>query len=184
MLAMDIPVAAMTGMVLAEAGKQLAVSKDKDKRLLLRFVALAYSAIFFAPTPVYYFLGWPAWEVNYIWPWVDNILDQPLRAAFAYVLLACSVLPTWAGLEVGMKLLQNGKDTLNRIIYICLLLITGVIILLLLRQTFNVSSTHAKHLAGESYSLCSSPFIVGLFLTYVYYWGSLVLFYLWLKKKK
>ncbi len=184
MLAMDIPIAAMTGMLLAEGGKKLAISNDSNKRLLLRYVTLAYSAIFFAPTPVYYFLGWPAWEVNYLWPWVDNILDQPIRAAFAYVLLACAVLPTWAGLEVGMKLLQHQKDKLNRIIYICLLLMTGGIILLLFNSTFNVSSTHAKYLAGESYSLWSAPFTVGLSLTYVYYWGSLLLFYRWLRKKK
>ena len=183
MLAMDIPIAAMSGMILAEGGKNLAISDNKDKKLLLRFVTLAYAAIFIAPTPVYYFLGWPAWEVNYMWPWVDNILDTPIRAAFAYVLLACAVLPTWFGLEMGMKLLEKGKDKLNRIIYLALLVLTGIIILTLYNETFNVSSTTEKFLAGESYSLWTHPFATGITITYIYFWGSLVVFYLWLKKR-
>jgi len=85
MLAMDIPIAAMSGMILAEGGKKLIMSNDKNKMLLMRFITLAYAAIFIAPTPVYYFLGWPAWEVNFMWPWVDHIIDHPLRASFAYV---------------------------------------------------------------------------------------------------
>ena len=183
MLAMDIPIAAMSGMILAEGGKKLIMSNDKNKMLLIRFITLAYAAIFIAPTPVYYFLGWPAWEVNFMWPWVDHIIDNPLRAAFAYVLLACAVLPTWLGLEIGIKMLQKGKDKQLRITYISLFVLTGFIILALFNSTFNISSTQAKHDAGESYSLLTGPFTIGLTLTYIYFWGSLVLFYLWLKKK-
>ena len=184
MLAMDIPIAAMSGMILAEGGKKLAISDDREKKLLLRFITLAYAAIFIAPTPVYFFLGWPAWEVNYMWPWVDHILDVPIRAAFAYVLLACAVLPTWLGMEIGMNLLRRGKDKLNRVIYMTLFIITGIIILLLYDETFNVSSTTEKYLSGESYSLWTHPFATGISFTYVYFWGSLVVFYLWLKKRK
>ena len=180
---MYIPIAAMSGMILAEGGKKLIMSKDENKRLLMRYITLAYAAIFIAPTPVYYFLGWPAWEVNFMWPWVDNITDQPIRAAFAYVLLACAVLPTWLGLEIGIKLLMKGKDNLLRICYISLFVLTGLIILALFDSTFNISSTQAKHDAGESYSLLTGPFTIGLTLTYIYFWGSLALFYFWLKRK-
>lgn len=183
MLAMDIPIAAMSGMILAEGGKKLVISENADRKLLLRFITLAYAAIFIFPTPVYYFLGWPAWEVNYMWPWVDNILDKPIRAAFSYVLLACAVLPTWIGLEIGMRLLKRGKDKLNRIIYIALFVITGIIILSLYNETFNVASTTAKFSAGDSYSLWTHPFMTGIGLTYVYFWGSLAIFYFWLKRR-
>ncbi len=175
MLAMDIPVAAMAGMILAEGGKKLVMSDDKNNKLLLRFITLAYAAIFIAPTPVYFFLGWPGWEVNYMWPWVDDVKDVPVRAAFAYVLLACAVLPTWLGLEIGMGLVKKGKDKLNRIIYIALLIITGIIIVALYTETFNVSSTTEKYLAGDTYSLWTHPFATGISLTYVYFWGSLVI---------
>jgi hypothetical protein len=53
MLAMDIPIALMTGMVLAEAGKNLIKGEDenKEKKTFLNVVVLMYAAIFIAPTP-------------------------------------------------------------------------------------------------------------------------------------
>lgn len=184
MLAMDIPVALMTGMVLADAGKNLITSKDKTKNTLLNVVVLMFAAIFVAPTPVYYFLGWPGWECNFMWSWVDKINDMPLRAAFAYVLLAVAVIPTYLGLLIGKCLIRKGKIKLNRILYVIMLILVGVIILLLRDITFNVSSTYAEYKAGQSYSFWSHPFVTGWAITSIYFWGSLVCFYLWLRKKK
>ena len=180
---MDIPISVMSGMLLAEGGKNLVVSEGKNNKLLLRFIALAYAAIFIFPTPVYYFLGWPAWEINYAGSWADHIFDTPVKAAFSYVLLACAVLPTWFGLEVGMRLIARGKDKLNRIIYLALFVLTGVIILSLFKETFNVASTFEKYHAGDTYPLWRCDFTTGIALTYVYFWGSLAVFYFWLKKK-
>ena len=183
MLAMDIPISVMSGMLLAEGGKNLIVNDGKNNKLLLRFITLAYAAIFIFPTPVYYFLGWPAWEINYAFSWADSVFDTPVKAAFSYVLLACAVLPTWFGLEVGMSLINKGKDKLNRIIYLALFVVTGIIILSLFKQTFNVASTYAKYTSGDTYSLWRTDFMTGIGLTYVYFWGSLAVFYFWLKKK-
>lgn len=184
MLAMDIPVAIMAGLVLAEAGKDLIRSEDQYKKGFLRAVTLMYAAIFIAPTPVYYFLGWPAWEVNFIWKWVDHIVDSPLRASFSYALLACAVLPTYLGLVLGEFLIKKRQDKWVRILYISMLVLVGIIILLLKNITFNVSSTYAKYKAGESYSFWSHPFVTGWAITSLYFWVSLVAFYLWLRKKK
>ncbi|MGA1839030.1 MAG: hypothetical protein ACMUIU_00245 [bacterium] len=184
MLAMDIPIALMAGLVLAEAGKDLIRSEDAYKKGFLRAVTLAYAAIFIAPTPVYYFLGWPAWEVNFIWKWVDHIIDSPLRASFSYALLACAVLPTYLGLKLGEFLIKKRQDKWVRILYISMLVLVGIIILLLKDITFNVSSTYAKFKAGESYSFWSHPFVTGWAITSLYFWVSLVTFYLWLRKKK
>jgi len=183
MLAMDIPISAMSGMILAEGGKKLILSDGKNDKLLMRFITLAYAAIFIFPTPVYFFLGWPAWELNYMGSWADSIFDTPIKAAFSYVLLACAVLPTWLGMEIGMKLIQKGKDKLNRIIYISLFVVTGIIILSLYKETFNVASTSVKYTSGDTYSLFRTDFITGVSLTYVYFWGSLAIFYFYLKKK-
>ena len=152
MLAMDIPVAMMSGLVLAEAGKNLLTSDDKDKVTFMRYITLAYAAIFIAPTPVYYFLGWPAWEVNYLWRWVEHIGDVPIRAAFSYVLLACAVVPTWLGLELGRFFLLQKKDSWVRIGYIVMLVITGIIILAMKDITFNIYATFEKFDNRESYS--------------------------------
>lgn len=184
MLAMDIPVAAMAGLVLAEGGKEMLRSENKEKTRLMRFFVVAYGAVFIAPTPVYYYLGWPAWEVNFMWRWVDSSLDSPLRAAFAYVLLACAVLPTLAGLEVGRLLLRKGKDKWVRIGYIAMLVLTGLIILLLRDLTFNVASTNAAWEAGQTYSFWTHPFVTGWAITSLYFWGSLVACYLWLRRQR
>lgn len=184
MLAMDIPVALMAGMVLAEAGKELIKSEDKQKNTFLNVVVLMYAAIFIAPTPGYYFGGWPAWECNFMWEWVDQIYDSPLRAAFSYVLMAVSVIPTYLGLVLGRHLIRKGKDKINRIGYIVMLILVGVIIFLLRDITFNVAATMTKYKAGEFYSFWTHPFVTGWAITSLYFWGSLVLFYLWLRKKK
>jgi len=184
MLAMDIPLALMTGMVLAEAGKGLIKSEDKEKNTFLNVVVLMYAAIFIAPTPGYYFNGWPAWECNFMWEWVDNLNDLPLRAAFSYALMAVAVIPTYLGLVWGRHLIRKGKDKTNRIIFIGLLILTGIIILLLGDITFNVASSYAKYKAGEFYSMWTHPFVTGWAITSLYFWVSLVCFYLWLRKKK
>ncbi|MCX6580897.1 MAG: hypothetical protein NT166_12030 [Candidatus Aminicenantes bacterium] len=184
MLAMDIPVALMTGLVLAEAGKELIKSEDRYKRAFIKVFTLMYAAIFIAPTPGYYFAGWPAWECNFMWKWVDQIYDVPLRAAFSYVLLAVAVIPTYLGLLLGEYLIKKGKDKWVRIGYIVMLVLVGVVILLLWDITFNISSTYAKYEAGESYPFQSLPFMTGWAITSLYFWGSLIFFYFWLKKKK
>jgi hypothetical protein len=183
MLAMDIPVSIMTGLVLAEAGKNLLKSDDKEKKTFMRLVVLMYAAIFIAPTPGYYFSGWPAWETNFLWKWVDHILDSPLRAAFSYVLMACAVLPAYFGFELGNFLIRREKEKWVRITYISMLVLVGVIILLLKDITFNIYSTYSKYEAGDSYSLWTHPFVTGWAITSLYFWGSLVGFYLWLRKK-
>lgn len=183
MLAMDIPIAGMAGLILAEGGKDLVRSSDRFKTTFLRVFVLMYAAIFIAPTPVYYFLGWPAWEVNFLWPWVDRVLDHPLRAAFSYALLACAVLPTWAGFELGRRWLLRGKDRWVRIGYIALFLLTGLIILLLWDITFNVYSTFERYEAGDGYPFWSHPFVTGWAITSIYFWGSLIGSYVWLRRK-
>jgi len=184
MLAMDIPIAMMSGLVLAEAGKNMLTSGDKEKVTFIRLVVLVYAAIFIAPTPVYYFLGWPAWEVNYIWRWVEHIQDKPLRAAFSYVLLACAVIPTWLGFELGRFFLLKGKPLWVRIAYIAMLIITGIIILAMWDITFNIYNSFENFDKKISYSFWTHPFATGWAISAVYFWGSLAWFYIWLMKKK
>jgi len=185
MLAMDVPVAVMSGLVLAEGGKHLLKSGDKEKKRFMNVIVLMYAAIFIAPAPIYYMCGWPAWEVNYLWRWVDHIKGYPLRAGFiAYALLACVVIPTYLGYELGNFLIKKGKELWVRIGYIVMLILVGIIILLLRDITFNIYADFVKYDAGDSFSFWTHPFFTGWFLSALYFWGSLVLFYLWLRKQK
>ena len=184
MLAMDVPIAVMAGLVLSEAGKNMIESKDKEKTTFMRIVVLMYAAIFITPTPFYYLLGWPAWEVNFLWGWVDHIYDHPLRAAFSYALFALALIPTYLGFELGRFFILSGKSSWVRISYITMLILVGIIIFLMRDITFNIASTFGKYEAKEFYSFWSHPFVTGWAITSLYFWGSLVIFYMWLRKKK
>lgn len=180
---MDIPITGMSEMIFATGDKQTAVSNDQYHRLLLRII-LVYAVIILVPTPAYNFLGWPVWEFNYMWQGVDINLDTLLRAVCFSAFFACIVLLALHGLEDGIKLLQKIKVKLSRKIYLALLVLPEVIVLSLFRDTFKVADTHAKHVAGESYTLWRKPLTAELTLTYTYSRSSLDVFFLQLIKEK
>ena len=183
MMAMDIPLSAACGVVFAEAGKNMIRSQDPDKIMFVRLVALAYAATITASNVFYYMLGWPAWETNFLWAWVDGIMDHPLRAGFSHGLIAMTVIPAWIGFEVGRSLILKNKDRAVRILYIVLFILVGVIVLVLWDITFNVASTYAKYQAGDTYSFWRPDFATGWAITTVYFWACLITVYLWLRKK-
>ena len=183
MLAMDIPMAAMTGLILAEAGKNMLEKQERDKNTYLRIVTCMFMAIFFAPNAVYYTLGWPAWEVNYLWPGIDGMMDNPLKAGFSHLLMALAVLPALGGLELGRYWITKGKPKLVRYGYIFFAVLTVLAIVFFWDETFNVASTHAKYAAGDTYSVLNIPMLAGWAITAAYYWIALFSFYFWLKKK-
>lgn len=183
MLAMDIPMAAMTGLIMAEAGGHLLEKRDPDKKNFMRIVVAMFMGIFFAPNAVYYTLGWPAWETNYLWPGIDGIRDSALKAGFSHLLIALAVLPALAGLELGRYWIERGKIKLVRMGYLFFAVLTLLSILYFRRETFNVASTFAKYKAGETYPFTNLPMMAGWAVTAAYYWISLFLFYFFLKKK-
>lgn len=183
MLAMDVPIAVMAGLVLAEAGKKMCEGNDKQKTTFMRVFVCMYAAVFITPTPFYYLLGWPAWETNFLWSWVDHIHDHPLRAAFSYVLFALAIIPTYLGFELGRFFILRKKPQWVRISYIVMIVLVGIIIFLMRDTTFNVASTYTKYTNKEFYSFWSHPFVTGWAITSLYFWGSLIIFYAWLRKR-
>jgi hypothetical protein len=184
MLALDIPVCLVAGLGLSAGGKDLIKSEDKEKNTFLSLVTLVYAAIFIAPIPGYFFLGWPGWECNFMWSWVDTVRDTPIKAAFAFVLLYFAVSITYLGFMLGRSLIRKGKEKLVYIGIIIMVILMGVIVLLMWDTTFNVAATYADYKAGNTYSFWTHPFVTGWALTTIYYWGSLAAFYFWLRKKK
>ncbi|NIM12186.1 MAG: hypothetical protein GTO45_08745 [Candidatus Aminicenantes bacterium] len=184
MLALDIPVCLVAGLGLSAGGKDLIRSEDKEKNTFLKVVTLMYAAIFIAPIPMYFFLGWPGWECNFMWSWVDNVKDNPLKAAFAFALVGFAVGITYLGMVIGRSLIKKGKDKWVYIGIIALVILMGIIVLLMWDTTFKVAPTYADWKAGKTYSFWTHPFVTGWALTTIYYWGSLAAFYFWLRKKK
>ncbi|MCP4654252.1 MAG: hypothetical protein GY856_02415 [bacterium] len=183
MMAMDIPLSAACGVVFAEAGKNLIKSQDPDKIMFARLVALLFAATITASNVFYYMLGWPAWETNFLWAWVDGIMDNPLRAGFSHGLIAMTVIPAWIGFEIGRSLILKGKDRAARILYAVLFGLVGLIVVVLWRITFNVASTYAKYQAWDMYSFWRPDFLTGWAITTVYFWVCLFCVYFWLRKK-
>ena len=183
MLAMDIPMAVMTGFVFAEAGAKQLKENNQEKNLFIRIYVAMFMAIFFAPNAVYYTLGWPAWEVNYLWSWVDGIHDNPLRAGFSHALIFLSVVPALLGLEGGRYLILRGKEKLVRASYIVFAVITLLAIAYFWKETMNVASTYAQWIAGDVHSFMTVPMLTGWAITAAYYWIALFVSYAWLKKR-
>jgi hypothetical protein len=183
MLAIDGPISLIAGLALADAGRKTLETRDRGRVNSLRRTVLLYSAFFITPIPFYFFMGWPAWEVNYLWQWQDDLLDSPLRAAVAFAIFLFTVGPAFLGFEFGYFLIRRGKPLGVRLAYILLLVLVGIIVIATRDITFHIASTYAKFQAGEFYSFWSFPFFLGWLLVTAYFWGSLVVFYVWLRKR-
>ena len=184
MLAIDVPISVLAGLTLAEAGKEFLRSGEKRPYNFMRVTVLLYCVFFITPVPFYFFLGWPAWEVNFLWRWTNHLLDSPLRAAaIAFGAFILTVGPCYAAFEIGKLFIRKGRDIVVRIGYIVMAALVGVIVILTRNITFNIASTYDKYKAGEFYSFWSNPFFTGWLIVTIYFWGSLAVFYFWLRKK-
>lgn len=183
MLAIDVPIALLTGFALADAGKNMLKSEDPQKYYFMRTTVLLYTFFFLVPIPFYFFLGWPAWETNFLWRWPDNVMDSPLRASVSFAIFALTVGPAYLGFEIGRYFIKKDKGFLVQIGYVSMGLLVLLIVFLTRDITFNIASTYQKFEAGEFYSFWSHPFFTGWLLVTVYFWGSLVYFYFWVRKR-
>ncbi len=184
MLAIDVPISILAGLALTEAGKNMLKTGDSAKYNFMRITVVLYSVFFITPVPFYFFLGWPAWETNFLWQWPDHILDSPIRAAvIAFGVFVFTVGPCYLAFEIGKLLVRKGKDWIVRVGYIAMAALVGIIVFLTRDITFNIASTYDKFQAKEFYSFWSHPFFTGWLIVTIYFWGSLAIFYLWLFKK-
>jgi hypothetical protein len=184
MLAIDVPISVMAGLVLSEAGRRILQGDDPHEHNSLRKTVLIFSLFFITPIPFYFFLGWPAWETNFLWGWPDHVLDSPVRAAgVAFGIFILTVGPAYAAFELGRWLIRKGKARVVRVLYVAMLALVGVIVFLTRRITFNIASTYAKYEAGEFYSFWSQPFFTGWLVVTIYFYGALAVFYILIRKK-
>lgn len=183
MLAIDIPIAMLSGFALAESGKGMLKSDDPAGHRYMKTAVLLFAVFFITPVPFYFFLGWPAWELNFLWRWQDNIHDSPLRAAVSFLVFLLTVGPAYLAFLMGARWLRGGRDRLVRAAWVGMLLLVGVIVLLTRDVTFNVASTYERYQAGQFYSFWSHPFFLGWLLVTIYFWGALGLTYAHIRRK-
>jgi len=181
MLAIDLPVSLLTGLFLADAGKKLLKSDDRNNHRFVRNVVIVFSVFFITPVVFYFFSGWPAWEVNYLWKWQDNLRDSPMKAAISFVIFFITVFPTYIGYLIGKGLIRRGKSGLVKAGYIFMAIAIGLIVFLTRNITFNIASTYDKYAAKEFYSFWSYPFFHGWLIITIVYWISLFICYIWVR---
>lgn len=184
MLAIDVPISALAGFALAEAGKRMLRTNERRHHTFVRTTVMLFALFFITPIPFYFFLGWPGWESNFLWSWPDHIHDSPVRAAgVAFGVFILTVGPAYGAFELGRRLIRAGKDRVVRGLYVAMAVLVAVIVMLTRDITFNIASTYARYRAGEFYSFWSHPFFTGWLIVTIYFWGALFIFYMWLRSK-
>jgi len=181
MLLIDVPVGIVAGQVIADAGRTALMGGDRQKVSKVRSIAIVFAYLITTPVIIYFYIGWPAWETNYFWGWVDRIQGNPSLAISSFLIIAMSVLPTLAGFETGRYLVIRERVTLLRLIYSFLFLLILVIVYLSRGKTFNVAPTYAAYTRREFTSFWSNPFFTYWLGLTIFFWGALCGCYLYVR---
>lgn len=195
MFAIDIPTSVFVGFVFAQAGRKIIKKGNEEKKTAnsefemkrlnsLRMVVLLFNVFFFTPVPLFFLNGWPRWQMNYVAPWADNLLDQPLRASVTMFFFVITVLPAFLSFELGQVFIIRNKDNWVKVCAILTACVIALIIYLTRNATFNIATTYKNFYSGNVYPFTHKPFIVLLCITTTYSWGALILFYRWLSGKE
>lgn len=181
MLLIDVPVGIVAGQVIADAGRAALVTGGRKEASRVRSLALLFAYLITTPVIIYFYIGWPAWETNYFWGWVDGIQGNPSLAISSFLVIAMSLLPTLAGFETGRILVMRRKITLLRVIYGFFFLLIFVIVYLSREKTFNIAPTYAAYSRHEFTSFWSNPFFTFWLVLTVFFWGTLCGCYLYVR---
>jgi len=182
MLLIDVPVGIVAGQVIADASRDAITARDRASVSRVRAIAIIFAYLITTPVIVYFFLGWPAWETNYFWRWVDNVQGTPELALSSFMLIAMSFVPTIAGFESGRLLVERDKVVLLRVSYASFFLLILVIVYITRDITFNIAATFKKYTNGEFVSFWDNPFFIYWLVLTVFFWGSLAGCYAYVRK--
>lgn len=184
MLLIDVPVGLIAGQVIADAGKNMIKSGDGAKYLFLRKTTIFFAYCFITPIVIYFFVGWPAWETNYFFARIDFIQNTPWLALLCGLgVVAMTIIPALVGLASGRYLVLKGKVKTLRVVYAALGVLILVIVFLSRKATFNIAARHADYRAGNTFSFFDNPFFVYWLVLTLLFWGSLLGFFLWIRRK-
>ncbi|MBI4379266.1 MAG: hypothetical protein HY578_09235 [Nitrospinae bacterium] len=183
MMLIDVPVGLVAGQVIADAGRNMLKYTNAERYRSLRFTAILFSYLFTTPIVFYFFMGWPAWETNYFWEWVDHIHGMPKFAISSFGAVIMAILPTWIGFESGKYLIRKDKTGWLRVSYISLSVLILILVYVIKDVTFNIAPTYKDYLAKNFSSFWENPFFIYWLILTIYFWGGLVIFYVFIRKK-
>lgn len=184
MLLIDVPVGLIVGQVIADAGRNMLNSGEKEKYRFLRTTTIIFAFCFILPVVIYFFSGWPGWETNYFFEQADYIRNNPQLALLSGIgVVAMALIPPLLGLESGRYLIRKGKEKLLRVSYLGLGILILIIVYLSREATFNVAVTWADYQSGNTFSFFENPFFIFWLVLTTLFWGSVLAFFLWIRKK-
>ncbi|MFH0775755.1 MAG: hypothetical protein V2A53_09780 [bacterium] len=184
MLLIDVPVGLIAGQVIADAGRNMIKGGDSKNYLFLKTMTIIFAFCFITPVVIYFFLGWPAWETNYFFSQVDCIQNNPKLALLSGIsVVAMALIPAILGLESGRYLIRRGKERLLRASYLGLGILILIIVYLSKEATFNVAAKWTDYQMGNTFSFFENPFFIFWLVLTICFWGSLLGFFLWIRKK-
>ncbi len=160
MVQVDVPAAFAVGQVFA------LLSKDylrRESQIVLHRLSGPfnfYLACGFVPGGLYLLIGWPAWEVMYATPWLENPFDRWLATgayvAFMVLLMAVGNL----GFMLAHRWYRKGKDRL--VVWGAAMGTALALLPFLLRWgVWWTIGTYDEIQGGQGYSFWSPPFFKG-----------------------
>jgi hypothetical protein len=174
MVQIDVPIAFAVGQMLADAASlQLKTGKAELYYLTMAYTNI-FTALFFAPIPVYFLIDYFAWETTYM---VDP--DRVTRF-FVPTVLFIVILAANLGFWLSNALIQKGRDGVGRMIYALIWVYSFAWILGNWPRSTRIGTYAQYHMARDTmaraWEVSKDPFLFILIVSLVIFAVPLVLF--------
>jgi hypothetical protein len=146
MVQIDVPIAFAVGSFCADmAQRQLRYGRaEYYYRTFL--LTMAFLIFFFSWIPVYFLLNYFGWETTYMWWRADSVAAYP---AFLPIFLVVFFGMGALGFLLGHRLVVTGRELVNRLVWIGVLVFSAIWIFAQPHRTFRVG-TYSEWAAGKA----------------------------------
>ncbi|HVN82053.1 MAG TPA: hypothetical protein VMW38_23925 [Terriglobia bacterium] len=180
MVQIDIPIAFGIGTLFADAAnKQL--QKGRPEYYYRTFNKnLVYQAFFFSWIPIYFLLNYFGWETTHMWWHEDSVSAYPYLVV---IVIALFFMAAVGGFLLGYRLVRMGRIWPNRIIYLAILVYSGIWIFGQVNRSFRLG-TYTDWVDGRAPWFYEDPtFLFMLILTLVVWAVPLAVLFVRLRRE-
>lgn len=180
MVQIDVPVAFGVGSFIADAAYRQLQSGGPEHYYRALALNNIYQIFFFSWIPVFFLIHYFGWETTHMWWHADSVTAYPY---FVPIFMVVFFLAANAGFLVGSRLVRQGRVMANRLIYIGILVYSGIWIFAQTGSTFRLG-TYAEWKAGIAPSIYEDRvFFTVLVFTLLVWGGGLAAFFVTLRRE-
>ncbi|MFC1717018.1 hypothetical protein ACFL6S_25345 [Candidatus Poribacteria bacterium] len=176
MVQIDVPIAFAIGSFFADAAhKQLQTEKPEHYyRTMARHNI--FQIFFFSWIPVYFLLNYFGWETTHMWWHADSVTAYPY---YIPIFMVIFFLVANGGFLLGNWLVRSGRLLANRIVYIVIVIYSGIWIFGQTGSTFRLG-TYAEWKAGIAPLFYEDGTFLFMFIFAMVVWivGLLIFFFI------